>query len=109
MVMGRVTIPTGQTLSPVNPTNGAPIGRSFSLSSFICWNAGRYRMSAELPLFIISNVHGNDECVIMRLMSSSGVFLTEKDYLVVQTNIFGGSLDNENIVYLTRICFSGNV
>ena len=44
----------------------------------------------------------------MGLMSSSGVFLTERDYLVVQTNIFGGSLDDENIVYLTRICLSGS-
>ena len=49
IVMGRVTIPTGQILSPMNPTSGASMGRSFSLSSFICWYVGRYSISAELP------------------------------------------------------------
>jgi hypothetical protein len=44
----------------------------------------------------------------MGLVSFSSVFFTERDYLVVQTNIFGSSLDDENIVYLTGICFSGN-
>ena len=43
----------------------------------------------------------------MRLMSSSDIFLTKRDYLVIRTNVFGGSLDEENIVYLTHICFSG--
>ena len=56
MVMGRVIIQTGQTLSLVNPTNGALMGRSFSLSSFICWYTGKYRMSAELLLSTITRL-----------------------------------------------------
>jgi hypothetical protein len=36
IMMGRMTIPTGQILSPVNPKSGASMGRRFSLSSFIC-------------------------------------------------------------------------
>uniref|UniRef100_A0A2N9H6D7 Uncharacterized protein n=1 Tax=Fagus sylvatica TaxID=28930 RepID=A0A2N9H6D7_FAGSY len=40
VVMGRVTILTGQILSHVNPTSSASMGRSFSLSSFICWYVG---------------------------------------------------------------------
>ena len=32
-MMGSVTIPIGQTLSPVKPTRGATNGRSFSLST----------------------------------------------------------------------------
>uniref|UniRef100_A0A2N9F3I5 Uncharacterized protein n=1 Tax=Fagus sylvatica TaxID=28930 RepID=A0A2N9F3I5_FAGSY len=39
IMMGSVTIPMGQILSPVNPTSGASMGRSFSLSSFICWTS----------------------------------------------------------------------
>ena len=54
--MGNVTMPTRQTLSPVNPTSGASIGCSFSLSSFICWYAGRYNISVELPLSTITGL-----------------------------------------------------
>jgi hypothetical protein len=54
--MGSMTIPTGQILSPVNATSGASMDRSFSLSSFIYWYAGRYNMSAELPLSTITRL-----------------------------------------------------
>ena len=42
----------------------------------------------------------------MRLMSSCSVFFTERDYLIVQTNVFGSSLDDEYVVYLACICLS---
>lgn len=51
-VIGRVTMPFGLILLPVKPTSGASMGCNLSLFIFICWKAGRYRMSAELPLLI---------------------------------------------------------
>jgi hypothetical protein len=41
MVIGKVIMPTGQILSPVSPTSGAPMGHNLSLSNFICWYASR--------------------------------------------------------------------
>ena len=56
IVMGKVTIPMGQILSPVNPMSGASMGHSFSLSSSICWYASRYSISAKLPLSTITRL-----------------------------------------------------
>ena len=56
IVMDNLTIPTGQILSPMNPTSSASMGRSFSLSSFICWYAGRYNIFAELPMSTITRL-----------------------------------------------------
>jgi hypothetical protein len=56
IVMDSLTIPTRQILSLMNPTSSVSMGRSFSLSSFICWYADRYNIFAELPLSTITRL-----------------------------------------------------
>lgn len=48
----RAIGPSGNILSPVKPTRGAPIGCSRSSRIPICLKAGKYKMLAELPLSI---------------------------------------------------------
>ena len=38
MVTGKVVVPTGKTLVPLKPINGASDGRRRSLSILSCWN-----------------------------------------------------------------------
>ena len=40
MVIGKVMVPTGKTLVPLNPTSGVSEGRRHFLSIFIYWNIG---------------------------------------------------------------------
>jgi hypothetical protein len=65
-VIGKVMMPTGQTLSPVNPTRGASMGRSLSLSSLhllIGWKVEyvcrasvvyHYSSSSETAMLIVT-------------------------------------------------------
>jgi hypothetical protein len=49
-VTGSGMILIGRTYSPPNPTRGKPNGLIMSRSIPICWKAGQYKISAELPL-----------------------------------------------------------
>ena len=42
----------------------------------------------------------------MWLMGSLGVFFTERDYLIIEANVFRWYLDDQDIVYLSSICLS---
>ena len=45
----------------------------------------------------------------MRFVNSSSIFLAEGSYLVIQTNVFKGSLDDQDVVYLSCIGLSQGV
>jgi hypothetical protein len=112
-MIGRVTMPTGQTLSPVNPTSGASIGRSLSLSSLhllISWKVEYVSRASVVyhhsPSSETCNVNCYYEGIIMRLVGAPGVFFAEGYHLIVEAGILRGFLDDHDIVYLSRICFS---
>ena len=46
----NVIVPTGCTFIPPKPTSGEFTGRRRSHPNLICWKAGRYKISTELPL-----------------------------------------------------------